>query len=230
MSDDLEKKFFKYDENSVHGRDRNTVNRENAQKSSGPVSEEGKAISSMNALKHGLTGNTVLVKSDNAEAYQRRLDEYAAYYKPANIEERHLVQSIHDTTWRLDRILNMESTIFAKGRIELEGCFYGQPEDQRDSYIEDEIANRNEKKLRNLHLLEARLQRQRNRDTASLRKLIAERKKEEAEAAEKAKTEAKLAPKQPKPQPRPESGFVFSTQPSPSHADSVSENPLDEAA
>jgi hypothetical protein len=49
----------------------------------------------MNALKHGLTGNTVLVKSDDADAYQSRLDEYVALSQPVNIEERHLVQSIH---------------------------------------------------------------------------------------------------------------------------------------
>jgi hypothetical protein len=222
-----DQKFFEYDENSFHGRDRAAINRENAQKSSGPVSKEGKAISSLNALKHGLTGNTVLVKSDDADAYQQRLDEYVALYHPANIEERHLVQSIHDTTWRLDRVINMESVIFAKGRIELEGCFYGQPEDQRASYIEDEIATRNEKKLRNLHILEARLQRQRTRDTANLRKLIAERKKQESAAAEQAKIEAKLTQKQ----PEPKLGFVFSTpQDVPSHVDPVTENPLDEAA
>ena len=237
MQDDLEQKFFNCDPNSIHAGnpDRNASNRENAQKSTGPSSTEGKAISCMNALKHGLTGNTVLVKSDSADAYQRRLDEYAELYKPVTFEERHLVQSVHDTTWRLDRIVNMESVIFAKGRIELEGCFYGQPEDQRDSYISDEIANRNEKKLRNLYLLEARLQRQRNRDTASLQKLLADRKKEEKAAAEEAALKAKLAQKQPNPQPitesQPENGFVFSTpETAASHTSFVTENPLDVAA
>ena len=36
------------------------ANRENAQKSTGPKTPEGKAKSSLNAVKCGLTGNTVL--------------------------------------------------------------------------------------------------------------------------------------------------------------------------
>jgi hypothetical protein len=220
--------FFKPDPNSIHARDRADINRENAQKSSGPSTPEGKAISSLNALKHGLTGNTVLVKSDDADAYQRRLDEYVELHKPVTVEERYLVQSIHDLTWRLDRITNMESTIFAKGRFELEGCYYGQPEDQRDSYINLDISERYDKQLRNLYLLEARLTRQRNRNTATLAKLLAERKKEEAAAAELAKTMAKT---QPKPHPESEPGFEFSSSQScPSHIDSATANPLDEAA
>ena len=45
------------------------ANRANAQNSSGPKSPEGKAKSSLNAVKTGLTGRTVLLPGDDAAAY-----------------------------------------------------------------------------------------------------------------------------------------------------------------
>jgi hypothetical protein len=160
--------------------DRAAINRANAQKSTGPVTPEGKEIAAKNALKHGLTGNTVLLDTDDAEAYQQRLDEYVAQYQPVTLEERRLVQSIHDCAWRLDRIVNHESAIYAKGRIELQFCFHEIPADQRKSFMELEIAERNAKQLRNLHLHEARLQRQRAKDIAALKELLQQRQTAEA--------------------------------------------------
>ena len=158
---------------------RQAANRANAQKSTGPTSEAGRAKSSLNALKHGLTGNTVLLDSDDADTYQHHLDEHVLQFKPITFEERRLVQSIHDCAWRLDRILNLESTIYAKGRIELHACFYELPEEQRKSFVNLEITERNTKQLRNLHTQEARLQKQRARDIAALKQLIKDRQAEE---------------------------------------------------
>jgi hypothetical protein len=178
---------------------RTTANRLNALKSTGPITPEGKAASALNALKTGLTGNTVLLDFDDAEAYQQRLNDHVAQWKPVTFEERRLVQSIHDAAWRLDRILNLESTIYAKGRIELQGCFSEIPEHLRKSFIQLEIAERNEKKLRNLNLQESRIQRQRAKDIAALKQLIAERTAEEQAALEDAK-----------PEPPTPNGFEFS--------------------
>jgi hypothetical protein len=95
------------------------ANRINAQMSTGPRTPEGPAVSSVNALKHGLTGNTVLLASDDAQACQQRLDTYVEQYRALTLEERRLVQSPDDADWRLDRILHLESTIYARGRVEL---------------------------------------------------------------------------------------------------------------
>ena len=187
------------------------ANRVNAQKSLGPTSSEGKAISALNALKHGLTGNTVLLDSDDVEAYQQRLDAHVEQFKPVTFEERRLVQSIHDAAWRLDRILNLESTIYAKGHIELQFCFTEIPENQRKSFIQLEIAERNEKKLRNLHIQEGRLQRQRARDIAALKQLIRERVAEEKAAEKTTEQNAQTARNAPKHQPQTHVGFEFST-------------------
>jgi hypothetical protein len=172
------------------------ANRANAQLSHGPVTEAGKATSSMNALKHGLTGQTVLLDAGEADAYQQALNEHVAEFQPITFEERRLTQSAHDCAWRLNRILELEFTIYAKGRIELESSFLGMPEAERKGYIRLETAERYAKQLKNLHIQEARLQRQRAKDIAALKKLIEERKAEEAAAAKTTK-------------PTEQNGFVF---------------------
>ncbi len=47
------------------------ANQRNAQLSTGPTSEAGKAKSSLNAVKNGLTGATVILPSDDLAAYER---------------------------------------------------------------------------------------------------------------------------------------------------------------
>ena len=183
------------------------ANRANAQLSHGPVTETGKATSSMNALKHGLTGQTVLLDTDEADAYQDALNEHVAEFQPVTFEERRLTQSAHDCAWRLNRILELESTIYAKGRMELKSSFLDLPEAERKSYIRLETAERYAKQLKNLHIQEARLQRQRAKDIAALKKLIEERKATETEAGKTTK-------------PAEQNGFVFEKPQTPAEADS----------
>ena len=45
------------------------ANRRNAQYSTGPKTEEGKSVSSMNALKHGLTAKTTLLPDEDFQVY-----------------------------------------------------------------------------------------------------------------------------------------------------------------
>ena len=48
---------------------RNTANLLNAQRSTGPRTEEGKAASSLNSLKHGLTAKTVVLPGEDPAEY-----------------------------------------------------------------------------------------------------------------------------------------------------------------
>ena len=83
---------------------RRNANRANAQHSTGPRTEEGKAKSSMNAVKTGLTGRTVLLPTDDIHAYYDHLDRHFAEFSPATDKEKALTQTIADTEWRLLRI------------------------------------------------------------------------------------------------------------------------------
>jgi len=102
------------------------ANQANAQLSTGPTSEEGKAKSCLNAVKTALTGCTVLLPSDDTAEYQRHLDAFEQEFQPVGLRECELVQSIADTWWRLRRVPALEMALFAKGRIEFADLFEEQ--------------------------------------------------------------------------------------------------------
>jgi hypothetical protein len=160
------------------------ANRENAQKSHGPSSPEGKARSSLNAVKHGLTGATVLFASpDEAQRYCLHIAEYEQQLQPLGKEERALVQSIADIRWRLASIPVFEHAIVALGSaalIDANPANWTKPENQTALALE--VRRRNEKELRNLQLQENRLARRRERESAELRCLQIARKANEEEA------------------------------------------------
>ena len=145
-------------------------------RSTGPRTAEGKAISSMNALKTGLTGRTVLLPSEDAAAYETHIEQYRAEYAPVGIRETELVQSLADTSWRLRRIPGLEMALYALGRCEFAASFDAHDPSLRDSMIELQTFLKYEKHLRNLHLQESRLRRRYTAEAKELRNLQGQRK------------------------------------------------------
>ena len=141
----------------------------------GPRTAEGKAISSMNALKTGLTGRTVLLSSDDAEVYASHIENYRAEYSPVGLRETELVQSLADTCWRLGRIPGLEMALYALGRREFAASFDAHDPLLRDNMIELETFLKYEKHLRNLHVQESRLRRRYTAELKGLRDLQRER-------------------------------------------------------
>ena len=90
-------------------------NRANASHSSGPKTEAGKKRSSLNAYRHGLTGQTIILPAEDLDAYQDVTRTFFADYKPVGTLEKHLVQFLADTAWRLHRIAGLESNLIALG-------------------------------------------------------------------------------------------------------------------
>jgi hypothetical protein len=165
------------------------ANRANAQRSTGPCTKEGKAKSSLNAVKTGLTGRTVLLPSEDAEAYEAHLARYQQEFQPVGVLETQLVQNLADTQWRLDRIANLEAGIFALGRLQYDELFKGQG---ARHLLDAHILMTEAKHFKNLHLQESRLRRRYQQDAQELKELQAERKKEqEAKKEEGAKGAAK---------------------------------------
>ena len=148
------------------------ANRANAQLSTGPSSPEGKAKSSHNALKTGLTGRTILLPTDDVAGYQNLVSLIEKKFAPESDEEKLLVQSIADTEWRLLRIPTLEAGIYALGRVELaaECSFEAEPQ-ARAAMIEALIFRTYRKDLNNLALQESRLNKQRNNCRQQLREL-----------------------------------------------------------
>jgi hypothetical protein len=152
------------------------ANRANAQFSTGPTSAAGKAKSSMNAVKTGLTGRTVLLPTDDAAIYQQHLDRHFAEFSPATGKEKALVQTIADTEWRLLRIVPLEAGLYAVGRRKLADQFADEPDPiNREALIMAEVFTVYLKQLSNLALQERRLRNQRKADIAELQQLQTER-------------------------------------------------------
>ena len=188
------------------------ANRANAQHSTGPRTEEGKAKVSLNAVKTGLTGRTVLLSSEEAAPYQALILEYEKALQPVGVEERALVQSILDCRWRLDRIPGLEMALVNLIRNEWvdRDPIYNDP--SRCIVTEMEIRRKHEKEFRNLQIQENRLARRREKEMAELLRLQKERKAQQAEALAKAAQAYLLAAHHKQSFDLAALGFEFSTQ------------------
>ena len=89
------------------------INRANAQLSTGPKTESGKKTSSLNAIRHGLTAQTVVMPAEDPVAYQQHVQSLADEYHPQGATETLLVQALADASWRLNRVTAIEATLLA---------------------------------------------------------------------------------------------------------------------
>ena len=88
------------------------ANRLNALKSTGPRTEEGKQRSRQNALRHGLTAETVITALENAADYQAFEARIATDYQPRSATESVLVSRLASLLWRLRRSTSIETELF----------------------------------------------------------------------------------------------------------------------
>src|SRR5215813_11055804 len=88
------------------------ANRRNAQRSTGPRTESGKQSSRCNAVRHGLTAETVIGALEDAEDYKAFEAAIIADYDAQSAVERELVLRLASILWRLRRATTMESGLF----------------------------------------------------------------------------------------------------------------------
>ena len=88
------------------------TNRRNARKSTGPKTEAGKHSSRCNAVRHGLTAETVIGALEDAEDYKAFEAAIIADYDAQSAVERELVLRLASVLWRLRRATIMETGLF----------------------------------------------------------------------------------------------------------------------
>jgi hypothetical protein len=88
------------------------ANRRNACLSTGPVTEEGKKRSRQNAVRHGLTAETVITALEDAEDYAAFEMAVTADYDAQTAVERELVLRLASLLWRLRRATAIETGLF----------------------------------------------------------------------------------------------------------------------
>ena len=79
------------------------ANRSNAQLSTGPRTEQGKAISRMNALKTGIDARNEAASGENPAVLAALADEYDHEFQPIGLVERFLVDILVKDDWFLRR-------------------------------------------------------------------------------------------------------------------------------
>ena len=89
-----------------------TANRLNAEKSTGPRTPEGKAISARNAIKHGLLGEQVILEGEDRHHFAFHRDEMMRYLAPIGEVEITLAERLVGLSWRLQRIERLQVQAF----------------------------------------------------------------------------------------------------------------------
>jgi DNA-binding protein len=89
------------------------ANRQNAQASSGPVTEAGLKRSSLNATRHGLTGQTLVLSPAEEAPYAQFVKDYFADWQPYDVITRQLTQQLADAHWSIHQIFVQQSNLLS---------------------------------------------------------------------------------------------------------------------
>jgi hypothetical protein len=86
--------------------------------STGPRTPEGRARSSQNSLRHGLSGRKYKIVLDERPEFERHMNDMMAALAPEGAIELQLAEAIILDQYRLARARDLENEIFLKGTIE----------------------------------------------------------------------------------------------------------------
>lgn len=89
-----------------------SANRANAKKSTGPVTAAGKERASLNALRHGMYSQRVVLQYEHAPHYDELRENLLRSWQPVNAQEKLLVEQIAQAAWRLQRAYRVETGTF----------------------------------------------------------------------------------------------------------------------
>jgi hypothetical protein len=179
------------------------ANRQNAQKSTGPRTAEGKATVAQNATKHGLFARKDVVISENQTEFDALRDEMLAELNPVGAMEAILAERIVSLTWRLRRAAQMQDEVIdVKIRAEInrskpilsKSLITGQPSrlSKNTKRCYDDLALgliakwdfQSDRVLERLSMYERRFESSLFKTMAELKKLQDARKQEKSETVE----------------------------------------------
>src|ERR1700682_2374790 len=193
---------------------RAAVNKANAQKSTGPRTEAGKQRSSLNALRHGLTGQTVVLPTEDHSAYQRHSQSFLDECQPKGTVETQLVQSLTDASWQLNRAAAIDTNLLSRGITEMEDRIRANHPQAEDALAMALAYREHNRAFANISIYRQRLTREFERTLVLLRQIQAERRKTEELQLDRAARILKMHkdhnPTQPASYNPAEDGFVFS--------------------
>jgi hypothetical protein len=147
------------------------ASRINGAKSRGPITAQGKRISSMNALKHGLTARTVVLCNEDHVLFEQLQQDYVDSLQPTNAFELDLVQRMAVAQWRIRRAWAIETALtdvnMIENRHQDESNNPELDQDLRLGLTHKRVA----KDLTSVHLCEARFERSHDRSFTLFQRL-----------------------------------------------------------
>jgi hypothetical protein len=138
---------------------RTARNRANAAHSTGPKTAAGKKRSSLNAYRHGLTGQTIILPAEDLDAYTAFTRTFFDDFKPVGIREKQLVRSLADTSWRLNRAAALEHNLMGLGFDEHQNSIVTEHPEAHAALVITEAMREQNRMLSVLGLHTARLSR-----------------------------------------------------------------------
>jgi hypothetical protein len=136
---------------------------------------EGKARSSMNALRHGLTARVVVLPTEDMDAYQAFSKEIVDSLDAQTPVERQFAQTVADNQWRINRIRSIEDGMLGMGHFEAAGDFDCPSSEIHSAMTAARAFRDDSKSFVNLSIYGQRLHRSMKESLRQLKELQAER-------------------------------------------------------
>jgi hypothetical protein len=180
-----------------------------------PASPKGRARSSMNALRHGLTARVVVLPSEDMAAYTAFSKEIVDSLDPQTPVERQFAQTVADNQWRINRIRSIEDGMLGLEHFRSVGDFDAVSSEYHSAMTAARAFREDSKAFVNLSIYEQRLHRSMKEALRQLKELQTERrerrKTEMDDAIRLLKTQQmKGLPFDPQ-EPANELGFVYAS-------------------
>ena len=179
------------------------ANRQNAQRSSGPRTPEGKAASRFNALKSGIDAQAQVIPGEDPAQLEALLAEYQERFDASTPERRMLVDTLVVCEWLFRRLNRAEASFWQYEAWRTESSFLSNKHPEgRVLFFGDKVFDRLQRRVNAIH---------RNYDRAlqELKSLEdAAAPTEDAQPPASPAPPPESAPAQSNHQPTPEIGFV----------------------
>src|SRR5579863_1660307 len=189
----------------------------------GPSTPEAKQKVRHNALRHGFTGQVLIMTPEEREKFDIFVQGMMSDLAPVGTHETFLANSMAEEAWRLNQIRARCANLSAVGDFDGAGDKYRPMEGQNPAIltavIESVVARDLAKELALMSLYGQRTQRACEKYKKELNELQATRKAHEAEELEEARLLFQLAETQGLPYNPQADGFVFSLPFLRSHTD-----------
>jgi len=191
---------------------RRRANRENAKKSTGPRTPEGKQRSSLNATRHGILAQVILLPEEDMAAYNKFTTDYAAALNPVDTVEIQLAHACADLQFRLHRMAAAEHNLFAIGHQENGDNWNTGHSESHTALTFADTLRRSKDPIATLTIYEQRLSRRLLQTLKQLREMQAERRELEQDQLDEMWSIISLHPSEMNTIEPAQLGFVCSTR------------------